>query len=122
MDKSRIEPTIFLIEKISFSLKLFSGHFYGQSFIKTVRGPLTSGVWYCHSPDVIKTFIMLNSLASSLHAGYFFMLLVSSADFFSKNAISVSNSLDPDQDQHSVSADPGPNCLQRLSADGKSCC
>ena len=48
---------------------------------------------------------MLNSLASSLHAGYFFMLLVSSADFFSKNAISVSNSLDPDQDQHSVSPD-----------------
>ena len=40
VDKSRIEPTIFLIEKISFSLKLFSGHFYGQSFIKTVRGPL----------------------------------------------------------------------------------
>ena len=39
VDKSRIEPTIFLIEKISFSLKLFSGHFYGQSFIKTVRGP-----------------------------------------------------------------------------------
>ena len=27
-------------KKISFSLKLFSGHFYGQSFIKTVRGPL----------------------------------------------------------------------------------
>ena len=43
VDKSRIEPTIFLIEKISFSLKLFSGHFYGQSFIKTVRGPL--GAW-----------------------------------------------------------------------------
>ena len=38
--KSRVESTIFLIEKISFSLKLFSGHFYGQSFIKTVRGPL----------------------------------------------------------------------------------
>ena len=29
-------------EKISFSLKLFFYHFYGQSFIKTVRGPLTS--------------------------------------------------------------------------------
>ena len=28
------------IEKIWFLLKLFSGHFYGQSFIKTVRGPL----------------------------------------------------------------------------------
>ena len=41
MDKSRVEPTVFFIEKISFSLKLFSGHFYGQSSIKTVRGPLT---------------------------------------------------------------------------------
>ena len=40
MDKSRVEPTIVFKEKISFSLKLFSGHFYGQSFIKTVRGPL----------------------------------------------------------------------------------
>ena len=39
MDKSRVEPTFFFIEKISFSLKLFSGHFYGQSFINTVRGP-----------------------------------------------------------------------------------
>ena len=39
MDKSRVESTIFFIEKISFSLKFFSGHFYGQSFIKTVRGP-----------------------------------------------------------------------------------
>ena len=41
VDKSRVEPTIFFIEKISISLKLFSGHFYGQSFIKTVRGPYT---------------------------------------------------------------------------------
>ena len=40
VDKSRVEPTIFFIEKISFCLKLFSGHFYGQSFIKSVRGPL----------------------------------------------------------------------------------
>ena len=35
-----LNPTIFLIEKLSFSLKLLSGFFYGQSFIKTVRGPL----------------------------------------------------------------------------------
>ena len=35
----RVEPTIIFMEKILFSLKLFSGHFYGQSFIKTVRGP-----------------------------------------------------------------------------------
>ena len=52
-------------------------------------------------------------------------LVLSSADFsksiFSKNsfrnAISVSNSLDPDQARHSVRPDLGPNCLQRLSAD-----
>ena len=36
-DNSRVEPTIFFMEKNS--LKLFSGHFYGQSFIQTVRGP-----------------------------------------------------------------------------------
>ena len=42
MDKSRVEPTIFFIEKISSSLKLFSDHFYGQSFIKTVQGPCLS--------------------------------------------------------------------------------
>ena len=35
-DKSSIEPTIFFIEKLSFSLKLFSGHVYGQSFINTL--------------------------------------------------------------------------------------
>ena len=27
------------MEKLSFSLKLFSGNFYGQSFFKTVWGP-----------------------------------------------------------------------------------
>ena len=37
-NKSRVEPTIFFIEKISFSFKFFSCHFYEQSFIKTVRG------------------------------------------------------------------------------------
>ena len=34
----------------------------------------------------------------------------------------VSKGLDPDQDRHSVSPNPGPNCLQRLSADDKICC
>ena len=42
VDKSRVKPTIFFVEKILFSLKLFSGHFYGQSFIKIVRGPLVN--------------------------------------------------------------------------------
>ena len=54
---------------------------------------------------------MLGINFSSLHAGHFFMLLLSSADFFSKwvfsennfkNTIRVSNGLDPDQDPHSV--------------------
>ena len=40
------------------------------------------------------------------------MLLFSSADIF--------DGLDPDQDQHSVGPDLGPNCLQMLSADDKS--
>ena len=29
----------------------------------------------------------------------------------------MSNILDPDQAQHFIGPDPGPNCLQRLSAD-----
>ena len=33
----------------------------------------------------------------------------------------MSNSLDPDQDRQNVGPDLGPNCLQRLSADDKSC-
>ena len=52
VDKSRVEPTIFFIEKISFTLKLFSGHFYGQSFIKTVRGP-----WLSYDKSLIHFFI-----------------------------------------------------------------
>ena len=37
-----------------------------------------------------------------------------------RNTIRVSNSLDPDQNRHSVGPDLGPNCLLRLSADDKS--
>ena len=44
---------------------------------------------------------------------------------FSKNSlwntISVSISLDPDKDQCSIGPDLGPNCLQWLSAENKSC-
>ena len=51
------------------------------------------------------------------------MLLLASAGLFSKltsknslrNTISVSNNLDPDQDQQNVGPDLGPKCLQRLS-------
>ena len=50
-------------------------------------------------------------------------LLNFSKSTFSKNAlrntIRESNSLDPDQDQHSVDHDLEPNCLQKLSAEDK---
>ena len=61
------------------------------------------------------------------------MLLLSSADLYQNDffvqffqehhhTIRVSNSLDPDQDRHFVGPDLSPNCLQMLSADGKSNC
>ena len=68
------------------------------------------------------------AIINSMHAGKFFMILLS-ADFFkinlfSKNsfrtAFRVSNGLDPDQDRHYVGPDLGPKCLQRISADDKS--
>ena len=34
VDKSRVEPSIFFIEKISFSLKLFSGQFMGNPSLR----------------------------------------------------------------------------------------
>ena len=57
------------------------------------------------------------------------MLLLLSADFFSKltfskyssrNTRTVSNSLDQDKDPRFVGPDLDPNCFQRLSADKKS--
>ena len=58
-----------------------------------------------------------------------FHAFLSSADFFSKstfsknsfrNTIRVSNSLDQDQVRHFVGPDLGPNCLQKVSAEGTS--
>ena len=34
-----MEPTILFMEKISFSLKFFSGHFYGQSSLRLSEVP-----------------------------------------------------------------------------------
>ena len=57
-----------------------------------------------------------------LHARELFMFLFSSADFLQnyffknkspKTTIRVSNSLDPDQDRHSVGLHLGSNCLQK---------
>ena len=50
---------------------------------------------------------------------FFFKLTFSKKTF--RNTIRVSNSLDPDQARHFVRPDLGPNCLQRLPADDKSC-
>ena len=63
----------------------------------------------------IDTLITLNSLYS---ADFFSKLTLSKNAF--RNTIRVSNSLDTDQDRHSVGPDLGPNCLQKLSADDKS--
>ena len=58
--------------------------------------------------------------------GNFSMIFLLSVDIFSKlnfskisfrNTIRVSDRLDPDQAQHSVGPDLGPNCLRRTSAD-----
>ena len=53
----------------------------------------------------------------NLDCQYFFMILLWSANI-SKNSFrnTMSTSLGPDQDRHSVSPDLGPNCLKRLSA------
>ena len=61
---------------------------------------------------------------NSLPHGKFFMLNCCLLIFFQnqlfrkKNSgIPLSNRLDPDQAQHFVGSDLGPNCLQKLSAD-----
>ena len=58
-DNSRVEPTIFFHGKILFSLKLFSGHFYGQSFIKSARVPLP--VTIAKRVHVIKAHLFIYS-------------------------------------------------------------
>ena len=45
------------------------------------------------------------------------MFISTFSKIYFRNTIRVSNSLDPDQAQHFVGPDLGPNCLQRLSAD-----
>ena len=52
------------------------------------------------------------------------LLIFFSKSSFSKNyfesTIRLSNSFDPDQVRHFIGPDLGPNCLQRLSANGTS--
>ena len=55
-----------------------------------------------------------------LSSAHFFQNILFSKNYF-RYTIRVSNSLDPDQDRHLVGPDLVPDCLQRLSADNKSC-
>ena len=78
--------------------------------------------------QIEKMFIFVSFPINSSNAGNcsclcshlltFFKIIFSKNSF--RNTIRMSNGLDPDQDQHSVSSDLDPNCLQRLSADNKS--
>ena len=63
-----------------------------------------------HANHLLDNMVFL--LFNSLYAGYFFMLLLPSADFFKINFFKknrVSNSLDPDKDRHFVGPYLGPN-------------
>ena len=60
---------------------------------------------------------MLLLLSNSLQT--FFKINFSKYSF--RNTITESNGLDPVQDRHSVGPDLGLECLQRLSAEYKSC-
>ena len=62
---------------------------------------------------------MLGSFHAFLLSADFFSKSTFSKNYF-KNNIRVSNSLDPDQAQHFVRPNLGPNCLQKLSSEDTS--
>ena len=73
---------------------------------------------------IVSLQLMISNLNNALHPGILFVcrLLIFSKSTFTKNSfrntVRVTNSLDPDQAGHFVGPDLGPNCLQKLSADG----
>ena len=73
------------------------------------------------TPNIrISTLCMLGNFAFFVVLDFCFLKLTFSKISF-RNTIRMSNSLDPDQARLFVGPDLGPNCLQRLSADDKSC-
>ena len=54
---------------------------------------------------ILKTYVLGGVLKSAFSKNYF------------RNTIGVSNNLYPDQAQHFVGPDLGPNCLKMLSTD-----
>ena len=67
----------------------------------------------------LKSSFACNFLASAVFCVCFFSKLTFLKNYFMIYHFCV-NSLDPDQDQHFVGPDLGPNCLQSLSADDTS--
>ena len=59
----------------------------------------------------IACWVIFHTLLIMLSADFFFKLTFSKSSF--RNTIRVLDSLDSDQDLHSVGPDLGPNCLQR---------
>ena len=98
------------------------------SFSGIIRLIASISVWSAFE-HCVTTYLQLLVSGQQTGPWRFFILLLSSADFFSKstfykkksfrNNIRVSNGLDPDQDWHSVGPDLGPTCLLKLSADDK---
>ena len=77
-------------------------------------------------PNCLQRLIFINPI----HAGYFFMILLSyllifffKINFFKtffQEHYQIAKGLDPYQDRITFGPDLGPNCLQRLSADNNS--
>ena len=75
-------------------------------------------------PTILHTYLhlcLLGNIACFLTpADYMYFSKSSVLKNSFRNAIRVSNSLDPDQARHYVAPDLGPHCSQRLSADDNS--
>ena len=82
---------------------------------------LSADIFFDLNIALFFTLCMLDNFSCfCCHLLTFFKINFFSKDSF-RNTISVSNGLDPDQDQRSVSPDLDQNCLKRLSsADDKS--
>ena len=70
--------------------------------------------------DILTLCMLGNSACFFVICVVFFFLKFTFQKKSFRNIIRVSNSLDPDQAQHFVGPDLGPNCLQMISADDKS--
>ena len=67
---------------------------------------------------LVKFIRLLGNFAYFLSSADFFKMNFSKKNSF-RNTIRVLNSLDSHQARRNVGPDLGPNCLQRLSADGR---